>query len=230
MSVDATTAATATATSSSSDTANLISGQQNLASSYTTFLTLLTTQLKNQDPTSPLDTNQFTQQLVQMTGVQQQLLSNELLQKISDNSAVGVGGVASAVDLIGKTVSAASSTATLSGGKASWDYSLGADATTSTATIKDSQGVVRWTGPLSDLSSGQHTFSWNGQSAAGVAQPDGDYTLSIAASNVSGQDIATTVLQQGVVGSIASDANGVELNITGRGKATLASVTSVTPG
>ncbi len=232
MSVDATTAATAATapSTSASDTANLISGQQNLASSYTTFLTLLTTQLKNQDPTSPLDTNQFTQQLVQMTGVQQQLLSNELLQKIADNSATGSGGVASAVGLIGKTVSAASSTATLSGGKASWDYTLGADATTSTATIKDAGGVVRWTGPLSDLSSGQHTLSWDGKSGAGVAQPNGDYTLSIAASNAAGQDIATTVLQQGVVGSIASDANGVELNITGRGKATLASVTSVTPG
>ena len=228
MSVDATTATTPT--SGTTPNANLVSGQQNLASSYTTFLTLLTTQLKNQDPTSPLDTNQFTQQLVQMTGVQQQLLSNELLQKISDNSAAGAGGVASAVGLIGKTVSAASSTATLSGGKASWDYTLGAAATTSTATIKDASGVVKWTGPLSDLSSGQHTFSWDGKSGAGVAQPNGDYTLSVAASNAAGQDIATTVLQQGVVGSIASDANGVELNITGRGKATLASVTSVTPG
>ena len=42
--------------------------QQTLTSSYNTFLTLLTTQLKHQDPTSPLDTNAFTQQLVQMTG------------------------------------------------------------------------------------------------------------------------------------------------------------------
>ena len=220
---------TTTPTTGSTANANLLSGQQNLASSYTTFLTLLTTQLKNQDPTSPLDTNQFTQQLVQMTGVQQQLLSNQLLQTIATNSATGTAGVASAVDLIGKTVSAATSTATLSNGKASWDYTLGAAASTSTATVTDSKGVVKWTGALSDLSAGQHTFSWNGQSGAGAAQPDGDYTLTIAAKTAAGQDVSTGVLQQGVVGSIASDANGVELNITGRGKATLASVTAVTP-
>ena len=225
MTVAATTSSTA---ASSASQASLLSGQQNLSTSYTTFLSLLTTQLQHQDPTSPLDTNQFTQQLVQMTGVQQQLLSNELLQKLVDGSAAGSGGVSSAVGLIGKTVTADSSTAALSGGKASWDYTLGTDASTSTATIKDAKGVVKWTGALSDLKSGQHTFTWNGQSGAGVAQPDGDYTLSIAAKTAGGADVATGVLQQGVVSSVASDASGVEVNITGRGKATLGSVTSVT--
>ena len=66
MTVAATTAASST--TGSATNASLLSGQQNLATSYTSFLTLLTAQLKNQDPTSPLDTNQFTQQLVQLTG------------------------------------------------------------------------------------------------------------------------------------------------------------------
>ncbi|HEX2801368.1 MAG TPA: flagellar hook capping FlgD N-terminal domain-containing protein, partial [Phenylobacterium sp.] len=55
-------------------------GRTSLVENFNTFLSLLTTQLKNQDPTAPLDSNQFTQQLVQMTGVEQQLNSNDLLK------------------------------------------------------------------------------------------------------------------------------------------------------
>ena len=72
-----------------------------LADNYQTFLSLLTTQLKNQDPLSPLDTNQFTQQLTQMTGVEQQLLGNQLLQQLVTDQSVTQGA-----NLIGKTVTA----------------------------------------------------------------------------------------------------------------------------
>ncbi len=74
-------------------------GGQRLAESFDTFLNLLTTQMKNQDPLSPMDSNQFTQQIVQMTGVEQQLLTNELLQRLVVASG---DGVADAVSLIGK--------------------------------------------------------------------------------------------------------------------------------
>ena len=73
-----------------------------LANNYQSFLSLLTTQLKNQDPLSPLDTNQFTQQLTQMTGVEQQLLGNQLLQQLVTEQA----GLTQAAGLIGKTVTA----------------------------------------------------------------------------------------------------------------------------
>ena len=149
-STTATTATTGTA-------ADLAAGQKNLSTGYTTFLSLLTTQLKNQDPTSPLDTNQFTQQLVQMTGVQQQLLSNQLLQSLVDQSS-GSQGVTGAVGLIGKTVDATSSTATLTGGKAAWEYNLGAAASTATLTVSDASGKAIWTGSAPDLSSGSHGF------------------------------------------------------------------------
>jgi len=81
---------------------SLNSGLAGLASNFQGFLTLLTTQLKNQDPTSPADTNQFTQQITQMTGVEQQLLSNQLLQQL----VTAQGGVASAANLIGENVTA----------------------------------------------------------------------------------------------------------------------------
>jgi flagellar hook assembly protein FlgD len=91
------------ATNSASATQlSLNNGLSTLADNFQGFLTLLTTQLKNQDPTSPLDTNQFTQQITQMTGVEQQLLSNQLLQQL----VTAQGGVASAANLIGETVTA----------------------------------------------------------------------------------------------------------------------------
>jgi flagellar basal-body rod modification protein FlgD len=94
------------ATNSTSSTAasqlSLNSGLASLADNFQGFLTLLTTQLQNQDPTSPADTNQFTQQITQMTGVEQQLLSNQLLQQL----VTAQGGVASAANLIGETVTA----------------------------------------------------------------------------------------------------------------------------
>src|SRR5436190_3965890 len=96
-------------------------GRARLAENFDTFLSLLTTQLKNQDPLSPLDSNQFTQQLVQMTGVEQQINTNDLLKQLVANTS---GGVATAVSLIGKDVKAVSDTANISGGKAQWTYNL----------------------------------------------------------------------------------------------------------
>ena len=97
-----------------------------VANNYQTFLSLLTTQLKNQDPLSPLDTNQFTQQLTQMTGVEQQLLSNQLLQQLVNQNQGG--GLTNAVGLIGKTVTSSGGAAVLSGGSATWNYSLPSNA------------------------------------------------------------------------------------------------------
>src|ERR1044071_167408 len=86
-------------------------GRARLAENFDTFLSLLTTQLKNQDPLSPLDSNQFTQQIVQMTGVEQQLATNDLLKKLVANTG---SGVATAVSLIGKEVRAVGDASTLS--------------------------------------------------------------------------------------------------------------------
>jgi flagellar basal-body rod modification protein FlgD len=104
-----TTSGSNSTSATSSAGANSLSVNNSLASlanNFNSFLTLLTTQLKNQDPTSPLDTNQFTQQITQMTGVEQQLLSNQLLQQLVSAQ----GGVASAANLIGETVTAPGAT------------------------------------------------------------------------------------------------------------------------
>ena len=133
-----------TASSSASGTSSdLASGASSLNTSYQTFLTLLTTQLKNQDPSSPMDPDQFTTELVQMTGVQQQLLSNQLLQQLVNASPSQ--GVTSAVDLIGQNVSASTPSATLSNGSATWDYTLPSSVAKATVTVTDSTGEVVYT-------------------------------------------------------------------------------------
>src|SRR6185503_18967763 len=88
-----------------------------LADSQETFLKLLTTQLKNQDPLSPLDANQFTAQIVQMTGVEQQIYSNQLLEQLVNQ---GGGGLQNSVGLIGKTVAMIGDTNTLIDGRAAF--------------------------------------------------------------------------------------------------------------
>ena len=96
------TNSTSSTNSAGASQLSLTNGLSSLAGNFQSFLTLLTTQLKNQDPTSPLDTSQFTQQITQMTGVEQQLLSNQLLQQLVSAQ----GGVAQAANLIGETVTA----------------------------------------------------------------------------------------------------------------------------
>ena len=217
-----TTTSTGNATTNA---ANIAAGQANLSSSYSTFLTLLTTQLQNQDPTWPMDTNAFTQQLVSMTGVQQQLLTNELLQQMVTN---GSGSVSSSVNLIGQNVTASTSNATLSGGSATWNYNLPATAAQATATITNSAGTAVWSGPLSNLSAGNDSFTWNGQNVSGSQLADGGtYTLSIAAADSSGAAITPTISISGVVKSIQS-VSGVTQATVGATQVPVTSITGVT--
>jgi len=215
-----------TGSSSSSTQTNIAAGQQSLNESYSTFLTLLTTQLQNQDPTSPLDTNAFTQQLVAMTGVQQQLLTNQLLQQIAGSTSNG--GVPSAVDLIGKTATATSSTATLSSGSANWTYNLASPATSATITVADSTGKVIFSSSASNVAAGNNTFTWNGQNFAGSQLPDGGtYTLAVQAADSSGKAVASTISVTGTVGSV-TESNGTTMVNVGPTPVPVSSITSVT--
>ena len=208
------------ATSTSSNIAN---AQNSLAGDQQTFLKLLTTQLKNQDPLSPMDTNQFTQQLVAMTGVQQQILSNQLLQQIVS----GQGGVGDAVNLIGKTVTAANANSTLASGKADWTYNLAAGAANVTLQVYDSLGRVVSESKLTNVKAGDQSFSWNGKNASGVQQADGGvYTLKITPTDASGGAIPSNVFSAGLVTSVDM-ADGDRTVTVGGVKIPVSSITSV---
>jgi flagellar basal-body rod modification protein FlgD len=178
-----------------------------LSKNFDTFLSLLTTQLKNQDPLSPLDSNQFTQQLVQMSSVEQQIQTNSLLQQISQNTAAGI---AAAVGLIGKTVKAVSNTATLNGGTANWTYNLPGGVTDLKLTVLNAAGQVVDAAAPGDMSAGDHSFAWNGKDMTGAPLPDGDYTLQVSAKDATGADVGANVFVQGPVTSV-EQSNGKTL-------------------
>jgi flagellar basal-body rod modification protein FlgD len=187
-----------------------------LAENFDTFLTLLTTQLKNQDPLSPMDSTQFTQQMVQMTGVEQQLLTNDLLSKLVANSN---SGISTAVSLIGKEVRAVSDTAALQGGKADWVYDLDQDAQEVKVEVVDATtGATVHSSTLSGdaLKAGEHTFTWDGKDRSGRALPNGgSYKLRITTKDTTGETIPTAVYIQGVVSGVEQADGQTLLTING---------------
>jgi flagellar basal-body rod modification protein FlgD len=217
-------AVTSTAAAGATDTGAL--GKARLAENFDTFLTLLTTQLKNQDPLSPMDSNQFTQQMVQMTGVEQQLLTNDLLKQLVSNTGAGVS---TAVSLIGKDVRAATEDAALSGGKAQWAYRLDSPADSLKFEVLDSQGkVVHAEAAQADgRTAGDHAFTWNGRDLTGQQLKDGgSYTLKVTALDPGGKAIGSTTYVQGVVTGVEQADGSTYLTING-GRVSWDKVTSI---
>ncbi|MFC0633088.1 flagellar hook assembly protein FlgD [Brevundimonas balnearis] len=184
-----------------SDAASRVSsGRTSLVSNFETFLQLLTAQLKNQDPLSPLDSNEFTAQLTQMAGVEQQLLTNDLLTSLLDQNQQGIGGAA---NYLGQDVTAAWSATRLEDGAANWSYELAADASNTTLEVLDGSGRVVWSGPAPETESGLHGFTWDGRTTAGGQASDGGvYSLRVSAKTASGQTVDAQVLTTGRVSGV----------------------------
>jgi flagellar basal-body rod modification protein FlgD len=218
---------TTTATTAAAATDSTSAGRTRLADNMNMFLTLLTTQMKNQDPTSPMDSNQFMTQLVQMTGVEQQLAGNDLLKKLVANTGANLS---SAVGLIGKEVRATTADANLSNGQAKWNYSLEATATDVKIEVLDSKGLPVRTLAASgeDLSAGEHAFTWDGKVNSGAPEPDGVYTLRITATDSTSKSIPSSTFVQGLVTAIQQESDGSSVITVNGGKVPISAVTSVT--
>jgi flagellar basal-body rod modification protein FlgD len=176
-------------------TAPTTTDSQTLAANFTAFLQLLTTQLQNQNPLDPLDTNQFTQQLVQFAQVEQQLKSNsqlEALVKIAQAQEA-----TTAVAFVGARVVIEGSTARLDAGGASWAFAVEKPAS-ATVTITDKNGNVAYTGSFT-VEPGTQMFTWDGKGTNGSPWPAGDYTISVVAKDASGQPVAISTQVEGVV-------------------------------
>lgn len=171
-------------------------GTTMLASNFETFLALLTSQLKNQDPLSPVDSNQFTAQLTQMAGVEQQLLTNDLLKGLL--AAQGGGGLAGAATYIGKEATAAWSATKLTDGEATWSYELAANAASARLEVLDGSGNVVWSGDAPDRTTGVHDFTWDGEATTGNDGQDGQvYSLRVVARDAAGGAVDSQVLTRG---------------------------------
>lgn len=187
-----------TSSNSSTGSSGTVSGGAAIAQNFDQFLTLLTTQLKNQSPLDPLDTNQFTAQLVQFAGVEQQLKTNQTLTSLlSLNSA---GTATSAVGFIGSTITADGATTRLENEKAEWQVNVPRGGT-AMITIKDAKGSVVQTQTRS-LVAGDQTYKWDGTTSTAQKAPAGEYTITIDAKDTAGATMTATTKITGVVDGV----------------------------
>lgn len=205
MTVSSAASTNANGTTSGSSALNQLSGN------FDTFLKLLTTQLQNQDPLSPMDSNQFTQQLVEFSQVEQQIDSNTNLQTLISQGTTQSG--AYATGYLGKTVTVTGGQGALSGGQAAWNYNLASAATSTTLTVLNSnnQAVFSTSG---GTTAGSNSFSWNGEDNNGNQLPDGTYTLNVNASN-SGTAVTSTITSSGTVSEVDMSSGSPQLVIGG---------------
>jgi len=194
----ATIPATSATTAPAASTGGSIVSDPMIASNFTTFLQMLTTQLKNQDPTSPMDTNQFTQQLVQFAQVEQQMKSNSQLTSLV---ALQQADQATALlSYVGATVAVDGASATLKNGSAGWNLAATKPATaTVTISAASGQTVYKTTVPVN---AGSQSFVWDGRGNDGKQWPDGSYKISVTAVDANNQATSIATEVQGKVDSV----------------------------
>jgi flagellar basal-body rod modification protein FlgD len=203
--------ASSSGTSAAAATNALASSQ--IAGNFQSFLTLLTTQLQNQNPLDPLDTNQFTQQLVEFAGVQQQLNTNDSLATLV--SLQQTAQSTQALGFVGKTAVVTGNTAALSNSTATWQLSIPTNSNVN-ITIASSTGQNVFTGNYSVTAGNNQPFVWNGQGSDGTQLADGNYTLTATAKDSSGNTVAVTTAIQGVVNSVDLTQSPPLLSIDGQ--------------
>jgi flagellar basal-body rod modification protein FlgD len=199
--VSGTTTLPSSSSSSSGGSSVGSTADKTIAGNFQTFLTLLTTQLQNQNPLDPLDTNQFTQQLVQFAGVEQQLKTNDSLQTLVTMQQTAQA--TQALEFVGKTAIVSGNTTALSNSKATWELNV---PTTSTV----------YTGNFSANAGNNQPFVWNGQGNDGTQWPDGIYTMTATAQDGSGNSVAITSQVGGTVSAVDLTQSPPLLSINGQ--------------
>jgi flagellar basal-body rod modification protein FlgD len=185
--------------SSSTSTGSMGSGSgATLAGNFQTFLTLLTTQLQNQNPLDPLDTNQFTQQLVQFAQVEQQLKQNDQLKSLIDLQKTSQA--TQALNLVGATVVVDGTSAAYKDGMATWTLTTPKDVR-ATVSVVNASGQTVYSGTY-NLNAGNHNFVWDGKGNDGVQWPEGTYKVSIKAVDADGQAVTMSADSKGVIDSV----------------------------
>jgi flagellar basal-body rod modification protein FlgD len=188
-------------TSGTSSTSN--SALNSLTDNYQTFLQMLLTQLQNQDPTNPMDSGQFTTELVQFAGVEQQINTNSnltsLIQLTQDNATL------QSSELVGKHVDVTSSQLSLQSGTAEIQFNAAA-AEPVNITVSNASGQPLYQATV-NATQGANTWTWNGKTAYGTTSPDGAYSVTAAA-------VASDGTTSNVPFTVAGTVTGVTVNGT----------------
>ena len=160
-------ATTSTATSSASKSSSAVE-----SSDFKSFLSLLTAQLKNQDPLAPLEATQFVEQLASFSSVEQQIETNSLLEELLSSSKST--GLDSATSWIGKEVEASASSVNYAGESLDFAIPSSTDGTATRVVVRNSSNDIVYS---ENIAAGQSSFSWDGEMSSGDAAPAGEYKL-----------------------------------------------------
>jgi flagellar basal-body rod modification protein FlgD len=198
---------TATASSSASQSSN--NALSSLSSNFGDFLKLLMTQLQNQDPSSPLDTNQFTSELVQFSSVEQQINTNTSLTQLIQLTQAGE--VMQGSSMTGKRVTVSSDHVPLQNGQGTIQFTAPAAEPVDIAIYNDSGAKL--SDSMLMASKGSNTWTWNGTTSSGSTVPDGSYKVAVTGANADGTTSALTFSGIGTATGVQSQSNGMQLQL-----------------
>lgn len=199
------------ATSASSSTASPRSASSAaFAQNFDSFLLLLTTQLKNQDPLSPMNSTEFTTQLVQFAGVEQNIKQTQSLEQLVKLQTAWQ--TTNAVGYIGRTIEASGKQVVLGADGAGFGYTLDRPAAGVTIVVRNAGGEAVRT-LIGETTQGTHTLKWDGKNDAGVRMADGVYTFEVAARDALGKPIAAATSLTGKVTAVEMNGGNVILKI-----------------
>ena len=180
-----------------------------LSSNFNDFLQMLMTQLQNQDPTSPMDTNAFTSELVQFSGVEQQINTNGSLTQLIQLTQAGETMQGSS--MTGKQVTVQSSEIAVQNGSGTLNFNDPTAGPVAIA-ITNSAGQQLF-GTTLTATAGNNTWSWNGQNNAGTQLPDGAYNAAIVSGNANGSTTALPFTVTGTATGVQSLSSGMQLDL-----------------
>ena len=208
-SLSSTAANTSSSTSAISQTGTSALGT--LSNNFTDFLSLLMTQLQNQDPSSPMDSNTFTTELVQFSSVEQQISTNtNLTQLIQLTQASQVEQSSS---ILGKPVTVTSNQLSLQNGAAAVNFNTTAAEPVGIA-VYNSAGAQVQTATLTSTA-GANTWKWDGKSATGATMPDGPYKVSVTAIGADASSAAIPFTVTATATSVQNTAGTVQIQMGG---------------
>ncbi|WP_321345527.1 flagellar hook capping FlgD N-terminal domain-containing protein [Breoghania sp.] len=195
-----------------------------LSDNYEMFLSLLTSQLQAQDPLDPLKAQEFTNQLVQYSSVEQQIQMNSNLEMLIEKT--NAANATNLVGYIGQRVTADGVQSALSDGYATWEFSSPSDVDSAEVSIRNSSGTVVFTDTV-DLVKGSGAYVWDGRMDNGGTALDGTYSIKFDAKDAAGEKVNVTTEASGIVDSIDFSGSEPVLKM-GDLAVPLSAVTSVT--
>jgi flagellar basal-body rod modification protein FlgD len=183
-----------------------------LSDNFGTFLTLLITQLRNQDPLDPMDSSEFTSQLVQFSTVEQAIATNKNLEKLIGLSTADQ--LNSAVNFIGHDVKARGSTTVLKDGKAEWEFQNDQLMESVTILVFDENDKIVYVTDA-PVGLGIHEVVWDGKDNSGALLPDGNYSLTVSAVGTDGEALSPTIFVFGRVTGVQTADGESMLTVNG---------------